>query len=119
MDNRSGMDAAEFTSIREAMHLSVSYLVDRWKVRRQTVLRWQTGKRSIPEWVAQDIIHLFDNRQTTIDDEVAYIEGHRKAYTALYVPKGSGVTTSGYPAEYIRSMAFEVGRRTGLPVRYK
>lgn len=113
------MDAAEFTSIREAIHLSVSCLADRWNVRRQTVLRWQTGKKLIPEWVAQDIIHLFDNRQAIIDDEVAYIKGHRKVYTAIYVPKGSGMTTSGYPAEYVRSMAFEVSRRTGLEVMYK
>lgn len=113
------MDAAEFTSIREATHLSVSYLADRWDVRRQTVQRWDSGKRSIPEWVVQDIVHLFDNRQTTIDDVATYIEGHRKAYTAIYVPKGFGMTISGYPVEYVRSIAFEVGRRTGLEVMYK
>lgn len=112
------MNPAEFAAIREALHFSHRYLANRWGVARQSVQRWESGYRKIPDEIAKDLNNLFRERENTINKEVEYIEKHKDTEKYIRVPKGFGLTTSDYPAPYIRSIALEVSKRTGVPITY-
>lgn len=104
------MSAAEFMALREELHLPVAWLADRWQVRRQTVLRWQTGMRAIPDQIVDDL-HLLDLDTDKAVQELRARdtdkESRARDVRVIKVPKGDGNAEDGMPKAWHRM----VGRR--------
>lgn len=107
------MTAAEFMALREELQLPVTWLADRWQVRRQTVLRWQAGMRAIPDQIADDL-HLLDRdtdkavqKLQARDTTTEFRELRAQDVQVIEVPKGDGDAEDGMPKAWHRM----VGRR--------
>lgn len=100
-ENPDSLTAAEFTALRESLHLPVAWLADRWGVRRQSVLRWQSGERAIPDQIAADLELLAS------DTDRAVLELSARGLEVIEVPKGDGDAEDGMPKAWHRM----VGRR--------
>ena len=62
------MTPALFKATRETLGLSVAWLARRWGVRRQSVDRWESGERSIPDAIALDLQSLDAYTLSTIHE---------------------------------------------------
>lgn len=100
-ENPGSLTAAEFTALRESLHLPVAWLADRWGVRRQSVLRWQSGERAIPDQIAADLELL------AADTDKAVCELSALGLQVIEVPLGDGEAKDGMPKAWHRM----VGRR--------
>lgn len=98
------MSAAEFTALREALHLPVAWLADRWGVRRQSVLRWQSGEHRIPDYIAIDMNKLAMNTQDVI------LDLRSKKLNLIEIPRGDGRAEDGMPKAWHRMVGRQVAR---------
>lgn len=118
------MTAAEFAATREALHLPIAFLADRWGITRQSVQRWESGYRSIPKDIAESLRNLLQQRDNIINDQVKFIESHKDTEKVILVPKGSTAAFApsiprAFPPAFSRSIALAVSQRTGLPLDYQ
>lgn len=106
------MTPAEFKATRESLHLPVSWLADRWGVRRHSVDRWEDGSRSIPEDLGRDLEALEAQAAMLVED------GVRAAAPVLHVPRMSGTCEDGMPASWHRMIAKRTAGSTGARITY-
>lgn len=111
------MSPADFKAAREALHLTKGYLAKRWGVARQSIQRWESGYRDVPEQIAKDMKKMLDERQDIIDGYILSIDDWPPEQGVLIVPKDSDSVDDFEPA-YWRSVMFEVAAGTGNSLIY-
>ncbi|MCX8647145.1 hypothetical protein J3U01_01745 [Bifidobacterium sp. B4107] len=107
------MTPGYFKATREDLGLPVAWLARRWKVRRQSVDRWESGERSIPDTIARDLQSLDAYTRGIIQEQVNENEG------TLTVPQGAGEEDDDMPASWHRMVAKRVAEQTGAKVLYE
>ena len=107
------MTPGYFKATREDLGLPVAWLARRWKVRRQSVDRWESGERSIPDTIARDLQSLDDYTAGIIDEMIDKGDG------TLTVPQGAGDADDEMPASWHRMVAKRVAEQTGAKVLYE
>lgn len=107
------MTPGYFKATREDLGLPVAWLARRWKVRRQSVDRWESGERSIPDPIARDLQSLDAYTRGIIQEQVSENQG------TLTVPQGAGEDDDEMPASWHRMVAKRVAEQTGARVLYE
>lgn len=107
------MTPALFKATRETLGLSVAWLARRWGVRRQSVDRWESGERSIPDAIALDLQSLDAYTLSTIHEQI-----DEDAET-LTVPQGAGEEDDQMPPAWYRMVAKRVAEQTGAKILYE
>lgn len=101
------MNNAELRVVREGLGLSVTDMAEHFGVNPRTVRSWESGRDSVPPWVAEGMGLLEAVAKDEVDLQIATLQGSSFPLIALDFEEDSK------PAGWQRAIAFRV--RESLP----